>query len=314
MPTIPGYRLFRHLFIDTGAPAYLAWVRLRLKATGGITLTATPDADGLGGELNINGSGVGPSPSNTTPAALGVGAPGALATYSRGDHIHPMPSAADVGADAAGAAASAVALEAGARAAADALLLPTASYNGAVYAWPAHRTGKWRVAGRLTYSSTTDAAAFALAIGEWRCFPILEPSSTTITDVGVRVSTSVAGGKILMAVYEDSDGYPGALVASVEVDCASTGARTGTINAARSKDKRYWLCAHISSSTLKVYSCSINDCYNVGVDAITAGKGYVGWYLAGSGSYSATPPNPFTAGAAVYPAATTSMPLHFYKV
>lgn len=39
-----------------------------------------------------------PSPSSTAPAALGTASAGSATTYARGDHVHPMPSASDVGA------------------------------------------------------------------------------------------------------------------------------------------------------------------------------------------------------------------------
>lgn len=44
------------------------------------------------------GGGTSPSPYTSTPSALGVASAGSSAKYSRGDHVHPMPSASDVGA------------------------------------------------------------------------------------------------------------------------------------------------------------------------------------------------------------------------
>lgn len=44
------------------------------------------------------GTGGGASLSDVTPAALGTPAPGQLGAASRGDHIHPLPSPADIGA------------------------------------------------------------------------------------------------------------------------------------------------------------------------------------------------------------------------
>ena len=49
-----------------------------------------------------------PDLSNATPADLGVAAPGVASEASRADHVHDMPSAADVGADPAGTAAGLV--------------------------------------------------------------------------------------------------------------------------------------------------------------------------------------------------------------
>lgn len=39
-----------------------------------------------------------PSPSSSNPAALGTASPGSSADYARADHVHPKPSAADIGA------------------------------------------------------------------------------------------------------------------------------------------------------------------------------------------------------------------------
>ena len=43
------------------------------------------------------GGGTGPSPYTSNPAALGSASPGSSDNYSRGDHVHPKPSAADLG-------------------------------------------------------------------------------------------------------------------------------------------------------------------------------------------------------------------------
>ena len=42
-----------------------------------------------------------PSAYTSTPAALGTGAAGSSTSYAKGDHVHPKPSAADIGAIAA---------------------------------------------------------------------------------------------------------------------------------------------------------------------------------------------------------------------
>lgn len=44
------------------------------------------------------GGGSSPSPYTSNPASLGTASPGSSANYSRGDHVHPMPTASDVGA------------------------------------------------------------------------------------------------------------------------------------------------------------------------------------------------------------------------
>lgn len=43
------------------------------------------------------GGGGGPSPYTSNPAALSTASPGVSDNYARGDHVHPKPSAADLG-------------------------------------------------------------------------------------------------------------------------------------------------------------------------------------------------------------------------
>jgi len=52
--------------------------------------------------------GGGGTPSDDDPQPLGTADPGVSALYSRGDHVHEMPDAADVGADPAGTASTAI--------------------------------------------------------------------------------------------------------------------------------------------------------------------------------------------------------------
>ena len=63
---------------------------------GGIKVGTGLSIDGSGILSATGGSAV--SPSNTTPNALGTANAGTSADYSRGDHVHAMPSASDVGA------------------------------------------------------------------------------------------------------------------------------------------------------------------------------------------------------------------------
>lgn len=54
----------------------------------------------------VTGGGGGPSPYTSNPAALGTVSPGVSDNYARGDHVHPKPSAADLGVIAAPASPS----------------------------------------------------------------------------------------------------------------------------------------------------------------------------------------------------------------
>lgn len=64
----------------------------------GIAKSAT-SMSGTLTETTVGGSSV--SPYTSTPAPLGTASPGSSADYARGDHVHPKPTAADVGAIAA---------------------------------------------------------------------------------------------------------------------------------------------------------------------------------------------------------------------
>jgi hypothetical protein len=69
-----------------------------------------PKASGWGAvQFTLTGAGGGASLSDSTPQTLGTAAAGTAATASRSDHRHAMPTAVDVGADAAGTAAAAIA-------------------------------------------------------------------------------------------------------------------------------------------------------------------------------------------------------------
>ncbi|MBP5717920.1 MAG: hypothetical protein J6X53_02930, partial [Abditibacteriota bacterium] len=62
-------------------------------------LTNKPSINGntLSGNKTSADLGI-PLPSSTTPADLGTASAGASASYARADHVHTMPTAADVGA------------------------------------------------------------------------------------------------------------------------------------------------------------------------------------------------------------------------
>lgn len=63
----------------------------------------TEDKSSLVGAINEaaqsgGGGGTSPSPYTSNPSSLGTASAGSSSKYSRGDHVHPMPSASDVGA------------------------------------------------------------------------------------------------------------------------------------------------------------------------------------------------------------------------
>lgn len=164
---------------------------------------------------------------------------------------------------------------------------------------PVERAGMYHAAGRATFSATADttSGSFAPAAGEWRAHQILRASDRTITEVGVRIGTAAAGSKVLIAMYEDNDGYPGTLVGSAEVDTSSTPptARTASVSWARVKTKRYWLAAQVSNGAIRMHVAPASCWLSLGYSSASVTQPYIGWNQAGT--YSATPPDPWTAGA-----------------
>lgn len=54
--------------------------------------------DAINDAAQSGGGGGGASPYTQNPSSLGEASPGSINQYARGDHVHPMPSASDVGA------------------------------------------------------------------------------------------------------------------------------------------------------------------------------------------------------------------------
>ena len=54
--------------------------------------------DAINDAAQSGGGGGGASPYTQNPSSLGEASPGSVNQYARGDHVHPMPSASDVGA------------------------------------------------------------------------------------------------------------------------------------------------------------------------------------------------------------------------
>lgn len=117
----------------------------------------------------IGGSG-GAALSNSTPAPLGSASAGASSSAARGDHVHAMPTAADVGADPAGSAAAAQAAAQAASQPIDADLTAIAALTSAADKVPyATGSGTWALAtltsAARTFMAAVDAAAQRLALG-----------------------------------------------------------------------------------------------------------------------------------------------------
>lgn len=69
--------------------------------SGGTSGQVLKKASGTDYDVEWGAAGSSVSPYTSTPAALGTASAGSSANYSRGDHVHAMPTAANVGAIAA---------------------------------------------------------------------------------------------------------------------------------------------------------------------------------------------------------------------
>lgn len=219
-------------------------------------------------------------------------------TYSRGNHTHGTPTdpvpAHVAASDPHGDRAYAAAQDAAHVAAADPHTQYALETDLPVNWMAATRSGYWYQGGRLSYNTTADSAGTAPA-DTWRLLPILiSGKACTIDALGIRVSTAVAGSKALLAVYEDSSGYPGALVGSTVINTTSAAfLKTTGLALSLAANKRYWIGLLNSNGGSGFWRYSPNDAmamYFAEGDSAPS----IGYSLAQA--YSDTPPNPFTAG------------------
>lgn len=72
--------------------------------------------------------------------------------------------------------------------------------------------------------------------------PIVFGRSCTLDTIGIAISTGVASAIARVGLYEDTEGYPGALLLTVSnnIDCSTSGPKTVTVNQAVLVGIRYW--------------------------------------------------------------------------
>jgi hypothetical protein len=147
-------------------------------------------------QFTLTGTG-GASLSDSTPEPLGTPSAGTALVGSKGDHRHAMPTAAQVGADAAGTAAAAIAAHAAAadphptyataaEAAAAAPVQSVAGRTGAVTLAPADVTG-------LGTAATTDATAYATAAQGAKADTAVQPTGLTSA---LAAKADLVGGQV----------------------------------------------------------------------------------------------------------------------
>lgn len=195
------------------------------------------------------GGGGGADLSDNVPHALGTAAAGTGTKASRDDHVHAMPTATDVGADAAGAATAAVASHVAA-------VDPHGQYLKESDAAPVATTGAYAdLSGRPTLGTAAahDVGDFATA------------AQGALADSALQPNAPITGATKTKITY-DADGL------------VTAGADATTADIADSTDKRY-----VTDSQLTVIGNTSGT--NTGDQTITLTGNVTG---SGTGSFAAT--------------------------
>ena len=80
-------------------------------------------------------------------------------------------------------------------------------------------------------------------VGGPRFWPFIAPSDGDVSEIRIRVSTGQSGANLLVGIYSDAGGYPGAQIASASFDVASSGFKTTTTitgSTGFTKGTQYW--------------------------------------------------------------------------
>jgi hypothetical protein len=151
-----------------------------LKVTNGIPSWANES----GAVTSVNGATGAvqiavPSASSTTPAALGTAAVGSASTFARADHIHAMPSAADVG-----ALQSAVSIE-------------EYIFDEFTETLPARRNAQWQITFIVSgQTRTLNFPSSGVQVGDRLRVALTVPSGTTLN---VRKPNPGSGSSVTIA-------------------------------------------------------------------------------------------------------------------
>lgn len=113
-----------------------------------------------------------------------------------------------------------------------------------------------------------------------------------VVDIGVEVTTAVAGNLRIMIHADDGTGKPGALVAnSGDISGATTGIKTWTgVNYTFKRDTRYWLSVHTAAAP-SFRTSSANGATTIGYDGTSTGGSahYIGRETTGQTYASGAP-------------------------
>lgn len=147
------------------------------------------------------GEGGGASPFNGTPSALGAAGPGTSLLYARGDHVHAMPTAANVGAATPAQVITAI----------DSALLPytadIAALNTAVAAKQDH-SGELDVLAAITSTPTGRSILTAVSVNAVRTLlNINNVDNTADLDKPVSTDQAAADAAAVAAAVSIANGY-----------------------------------------------------------------------------------------------------------
>ena len=85
-----------------------------------------------------------------------------------------------------------------------------------------------------------------------RFWPFIAPEDGDISEIRIRVSTGQSGANMLVGIYSDAGGYPGAQIASASFDVSSSGFKTTTSitgSTGFTKGTQYWFGQVLDTST-----------------------------------------------------------------
>ena len=253
-----------------------------------------------------------PDLSNATPADLGVAAPGVASEASRADHVHDMPTAADVGAAASLHVHSGADITSGTvstarlgTGAADASTFLRGDGTWAGTAAPGWYTdlfysGLMGPIGAVHGGGGTNMGTLATGfIYFWRVLPMCD-----VTIDGTSVVVGVGGGAgalVRVGIYAaDTTGMPvgSPLCDSGSLGCSATGNLNATFSSAVLKGGRfYWAFIMSNSATMQTrfLGQNVQNTLRAALELVADSAGYNYTLRRATATFPTPPTNPTTA-------------------
>ena len=213
-----------------------------------------------------------PGLSSATPEAPTTGGTAGMATTAaRGDHAHPLPTAAQItaavltglatGSATAIAAADSI-LQALAKLQAQASVNATnIATNGSLLAPVPRKIGpSWYQSGGwydVEYPKQVGVSAGAVTLGVVTFIPRQILEAVTFTSLAFYCSTGAAGATGYAGIYSDNNGEPGTLLASISADCSTSGTKTGAVSLTLTAGQIVWDAFLLVGGAAQVYKYSV---------------------------------------------------------